>query len=80
MEQFMENGRLTVNLDDDSPGASKGIGKLSKTTIGKKEGLPQALMKIIFLGRLAEYQEYIQVYTDGSKTETKYSCVVVIPS
>ena len=37
-------------------------------------------MKIIFLGKLAEYEEYIQVYTDGSKTVTKCSCAVVIPS
>ena len=51
-----------------------------KISIRKKEGLPQAPMKIIFLGKLAEYQEYIQVYTDGSKTETKCSCAVVIPS
>ena len=82
MEEFIENGRLTVNLDDDSPSASKGIGELiiPKISIEKKEDLPQAVMKIIFLGKLAEYQDYIQVYTDGSKTETKCSCAVVIPS
>ena len=37
-------------------------------------------MKIIFLGKLAEYEESIQVYTYGSKTVTKCSCAVVIPS
>ena len=74
----MVNGRLTVDFDDVLHSASKIIEELivPKISIGKKEGLPQALMKITFLGKLAEYQEYIQVYIAGSKTETKYSCAV----
>ena len=72
MEEFMENGRLTVNLADDSPSASKRIGELmiAKISIGNKEDLPQALVKFIFLGKLAEYHDCIQVYTDSSKPET----------
>ena len=82
MEKFMENGRLTVDLDDDLLSASRWSEELiiPKISIGKKEDLPQALMKIIFLGKMAEYHDYIQVYTDGSKTETKCKCTVVIPS
>ena len=82
MEEFIENGRLTVRLNDDFPSESQGIGEsiVPKFSIGKKKGVPQALMKSIFLGKLAQYQDYIQVYTDGSKTETKCSCAVVIPS
>ena len=81
MEEFMESSRLTGNLDDNSPSAPKGIGELiiPKISFRKKEGLSQVLVKIMFLGRLAEYRNCIQVYTDGSKTESKCSCAVVIP-
>jgi len=51
---------------------------IPKISVAKKEGLSQVLMKSIFLGKLAEYQDYAQVYTDGSKMG-KSNCAVVIP-
>ena len=40
MEEFIENGRLTVNLDDDLPRASKGIKELIIPKITIKKGGP----------------------------------------
>jgi len=43
MEEFMENGRLTVNFDDDFSIASKGTGELIiiKIGIGKTRAFPK---------------------------------------
>ena len=60
----------------------KGIGEkiISMISIAKRRAFPKHWWKFIFLGKLAEYQDDTQVYTDGTKTETKFRYAAVIPS